>query len=722
MKNYGRMEQYKIFQIGIILLLLCGLALRAGPVDAAVSLVERPGEQQQDTPRFEPAACMFDMPAGLQEGQDVDCGWLIVPEEYENPQGPTIRLAVAVLRSQAADPEPDPLVMAQGGPGGSTIDTYLQAIALIAPHLRANRDIILFDQRGTLNSEPALLCPEALDLTIEYLDQDLPDEEIYRLSLESMLACRDRLLDEGVNLSAFDSVENAADVESLRLALGYDQINLYGVSYGTLLAQHVMRLYPEGLRSVVLDSVVPTNVNFLTEAGQTRHRSFQGLFDACRRDESCNASYPNLEDVFYEQIERLNENPARVTLTDPETQERYPALIDGDTLRSAVFQMMYITDLIPFMPKVIYDARAGNFDFLARIYSVLVFDRTMSLGMYYTVMCAEDADFTPADVNVEGLPEKIAEDERTGGEFFLRTCEAWNVEPLGPEVDEPVTSEIPTLLLSGQLDPITPPEYADEVASRLPNHYSVVMPWGGHGSVTSTQCADNMMLEFLDNPNQAPDSSCVNALADIEFITRATLIRLPIIGSLMNLENGTAPQLLLYFLALLFLLTALVVYPIVWLVRLFSGQRPAPAAVPVQEPAVPDAASYDPNWKDLRNDAANASDVRRPGLYRFAPWLAVLTALLLLAFTILLVAVLVNLSLTFDYRILLGLPGSARPIFVLPVLAGLLTLVMLAAVVIGWSRRAGSAAGRIYFTLLSLAAVVCLAVLGIWGMLTGIVA
>jgi len=179
----------------------------------------------QEIPRFEEAPCMVALPSGLVEGQDIDCGYLIVPEEYADRSGPTIQLGVVIYHSQDPNPKPDPLVMLQGGPGGSTIETYLQVIPTNG-RLLADRDIIKFDQRGTLYARPGLDCPEFMDLMIATLDQDLTDEEDIRLSLQTLQTCRDRLVNKGIDLSAYDSVENAADVESLRQALGYEKINL----------------------------------------------------------------------------------------------------------------------------------------------------------------------------------------------------------------------------------------------------------------------------------------------------------------------------------------------------------------------------------------------------------------------------------------------------------------------------------------------------------------
>ena len=241
------------------------------------------GASSKQPPYFEPSVCMIDLPSGYEIEKRVECGYLVVPETHSQPQGKTIRLAVVILKSISSNPRPDPLIMMQGGPGGSTIYTYAERL-LSGSRLLADRDIILFDQRGTLYSQPALTCPEIFDLTIQTLNQNLSTEESLRLYEKATLACRERLSASGINLSAYNSFENAADVADLRNALNYPEVNLYGVSYGTLLALHVMRFHPQGIRSVILDGVVPPQVNFLLEAPHTQDQAFTHLFEACAKD------------------------------------------------------------------------------------------------------------------------------------------------------------------------------------------------------------------------------------------------------------------------------------------------------------------------------------------------------------------------------------------------------------------------------------------------------
>ena len=267
------------------LLMITFLALMVAPVLAHDSV-----------PRVEPASCWMELPDGVTEGQNLDCGYLIVPEDRSDPNSPTIQLAYAVLYAPADNVKPDPVIYLAGGPGGNAVGD-LEGW-LNTPYLQ-DRDLILFDQRGTGYSEPTLNCPEAEQ------GED-----------NATQACHDRLVSQGVNLQAYNSAENAADVADLQVALGYDEWNLYGISYGTRLALTVMRDHPEGVRSVVIDSVYPPEVNSWEEYGQNTADEFNKLFQGCAADAQCNDAYPDLEQTFYTTVDQLNAEPAQYSGTD----------------------------------------------------------------------------------------------------------------------------------------------------------------------------------------------------------------------------------------------------------------------------------------------------------------------------------------------------------------------------------------------------------------------
>lgn len=664
-----------------LLALLIGLLSLLAPVPSRAA----PAPQVRSA-AFEPAPCEFELLLTTPEDAGIDCGFVQVPLRHAEPAGPQIRLKVAILNATGLAPVGDPLFMAQGGPGGSTIDTYAQLMANAA--VREERDIVLFDQRGTLYSEPNLLCPETFDLTIETLDQRLSPEESAELANEATLACRSRLVDEGIELSAFDSLENAADVAALQEALGYPAINLYGVSYGSLLAFHVMRNHPEILRSVVVDAVVPPQTNFLLQAASSQQRALNELFAACDANPSCAENYPALETSFNQVIEQLNAEPARLRLTDPETGITYPAIFSGDDFDAAIFQLLYSSEILPLLPLIIADAAAGNFSLLTSLLPLVVFERTIAEGMYLSVICAEDADFDPAEQPTEGMPPNLLENNLRDLEDLLELCRLWDVEQLGPPIDEPVMSDIPTLLLSGQFDPITPPANAAQAAETLETAYTFTFPNGSHGSFGLNPCAGTIVADFLANPQVEPRAACLNQLGPPDFVAADEVLRIAGMLRLVSLEGSTGNELLVYLGNLLFLLTALIVLPIYGLVRLVMKR------------------DYSvPNW---------------PPLLRALPWLSGLNALLLFGFSVAVIVQFFSVAATNSALLFVGFPRESWPLFVLPLLAALLGLLMLLGSGWRWAARPRRWPGNLYYSLLSLAALVCVGLLGWWGMLTAL--
>ena len=622
---------------------------------------------------------MFPLPIGAREGPLLECGYLSVPELHSAPNGPKIKLAVAILKSDGNSPKPDPLVMLQGGPGGSTIETYAGLLLLTNP-FRSQRDVILFDQRGTLYSKPALTCKELRELSLRTLDQKLSIEEGSRLSAEALAACRDRLKAEGINLAAFNSLENAADVNDLRVALGYEKINVYGVSYGTLLALHTLRDFSAGLRSVILDAVVPTQINFVTQTPQSAQRVFNEFFAACTKDATCNKNYPNLEKTFFDLVKQLNDTPAHVQLTSSETSERRNAQIDGNGLIGFLFQSLYSSDLRPILPQAIADAAAGNFGLLADIDSLFVFDDSISIGMHYSVVCAEDADFSPADVDTTGLRPELRDLEKQGALDYLKICPAWGVKDLGAKVDAPVISAVPTLVLNGQLDPITPPAFGKAAADGLSHSYTIVFPGGGHGQLNFTnKCASDIVNEFLDDPTLKPDDSCV-AGNKPEFSPPTALASTPFLNILnyMLIGKRSIAPLVLLGLGLSVLLTLFLVWPVAWLIRL------------------------------VRSKPGD----HRPGT-RIARWLVVVLAVLLVGFLVWLGVI--YFQMFQNQQLILttfGIPTQQVGVFVLPLVILGLTLLMGLCLVMAWRRGFWNAAGRVYYTLLFIsAALLCV---GLW--------
>lgn len=554
-----------------------------------------PSSHAQDggEPTYELFYCPFPIPEGETEDGDnitLDCGYLYVPQDRSDPDGLEIELAFAYLHSRSDNPHPAPIVYLEGGPGGSAltgIDLWVDS------PFRDEYDIILLDQRGTGYSYPRLSCYEVDDLEFEEFGSIDEEDAAYVNALE---ACQARFEDEGIDISDYTTATNAADVADLRIALELDEINLYGVSYGTRLALTVMRDYPEGIRSVILDSTYPPVVDGYNEQAINGYRSFQELFTDCAADAECNAAFPDLENDFYALVDDLNIAPI---LIDGEFE------LTGDSLVNEMFSMFYSGGTVPYMPLMITelgqditdtylglsdgslppldeeffddddlayafvdelfylaeDLDDTEYDVFAEIEpydlnslaiwiedvfevddanyllglldemtqeeqdaaSFYIWDEDVSdtQGMYDAVECNDEIPFNDLD-SVELLSAEIPEIMREALIFDIaaqfETCALWDSGTADASEDEAVASDIPTLVLAGEYDPITPPIWGQTAAETLSNGYYFEFPGIGHGVIDGGDCPNMMILEFYDNPTVAPDSSCIASMSSIEFV------------------------------------------------------------------------------------------------------------------------------------------------------------------------------------------------------------
>lgn len=469
---------------------------------------------EQTSAVFEEGECLFEIPKGTKP----ICGDLIVPEERSDPNSRTIRLHVAIFKATGRRPQPDPVVYLEGGPGGNPLETIAYVFDSWFGQIVRSRDVIVFDQRGTGLSEPALDCYELTELSYSLLDTDLSKEEYLAQTLPVVKQCRDRFAAEGVNLAAYNSAANAADLNDLRIALGYKEWNLYGISYGTRLALTAMRDWPQGIRSVILDSVYPPQASE-TQLAANADRAFNEIFNACAQDKRCNEAFPNLKEAFYETVNRLEANPAMVKTMDPFTGQFYDVSFDGEAMISTLFQLLYQTSRLPDIPKLIYEA------YRDQDYSEWVYEGTfnifahefMSDGMYYSVQCNEELSFNSREELENSdlaFPEQL---DVFGDASLFDACEIWDSGKADPIENEPVVSDIPTLVMAGQFDPVTPPSYAEETAKTLSNSYFLEFPSMGHGVSVDDGCPQAIVQDFLNDPNEQPNSRCIARMNKLTF-------------------------------------------------------------------------------------------------------------------------------------------------------------------------------------------------------------
>ena len=437
--------------------------------------------------------------------EQITCGYLGVPEDHLDPDSRTISLAVAIIHGQGNTAGSPPLVYLEGGPGGSALDGA-EYLWLDSP-LIEGREVVLIDQRGTGYSSPTLNC-------IEYDDPDYDDTDEFDLLTD----CRDRLVESGIDLNLYNSQQSAADIEALRLALGYPEIDLLGVSYGTRLALTVMRDHPEGIRSVILDSVYPPQVDALNEEVLVTYEALATLTGGCQADPACSQAYPDLEEVLYETVDALERHPAEIEFWDDYNQQSYYQDFYGLDLIYTLVDSMYDTNTIPYLPAFIYAMYDGDYEYafetldipFAAYYvesyneSLIGEDVSDSEGAYLSVECYDESWFnsaSQAEARAAEYPGYLTELLVYDVDYMLETCKMWGSERPSSIEDQPVHSEIPTLVLNGEYDPATPPEWAVRAAEYLPNSQLFIFPGYGHAVIDAGSCPVEMMVDFLENPN-----------------------------------------------------------------------------------------------------------------------------------------------------------------------------------------------------------------------------
>ena len=425
------------------------------------------------------------------------CATFTRPENPDEPAGNTIDLRVAVIPALNLTPEPEPLVPLAGGPGQGAVQFYA-VWAGAFEHVRRDRDILLVDQRGTGDSA-RLDCPVD-DSMVEGqfgIDQTLE----YTRSCLSQLPHDPRFFTTSVAVR---------DLDAVREALGYPALNLYGVSYGSRVAQHYARRYPESTRSVILDGVVPPQVPLGPEIAIESQRAIDDIIARCAADDDCNARFATLADDFMAVRAKLDDQPVIVQLQDPATGQ-LESIDFGHTQFSAAIRLLaYHATTVALLPLMISDAADGNYIPLAAQFELTVSDlsESLALGMHNAVMCSEDAPLIRA-FNVDHDAIAASYMGALQLEAIEAMCSIWPAGPVDESLHQPLATALPVLLLSGDADPITPPRYAELAAVSLENSRHLVGANQGHGQA-GVGCVPRLMADFIENLDpQGLDATCM---------------------------------------------------------------------------------------------------------------------------------------------------------------------------------------------------------------------
>ncbi len=425
------------------------------------------------------------------------CGTIEVWENRQAQTGRRINLKVVVLPGARRGENPDPLFYLTGGPGQGAAQEAAGIQQAFRPVL-ADRDIVLVDQRGTGESNSLACDPK----------EDEPLKADPEAALRLLRGCMERF---DADLRLYTTPIAMDDLNQVRESLGYGRINLYGASYGTRAAIVYVRRHPETVRSVVLDSVAPPDMILPLYFARDGQRAFDRLTAACAADPGCAQAFPNLADRFEQLLARLDRKPERVTVAHPRTGEPEQVAFDRLTIGGIVFSALYLPETAAMLPFLIHRAAEGDYTGLLALGSAGVGAiEGMSMGMRYSVICAEDAP----RVNDETILREA------GGTFagaalakaFLKPCEFWPRGEIPADYYAPFASEAPTLILSGEFDPVTPPVWGEQIAKQWRNTRHVVVPGIGHGA-TGRGCMMRVIRRFLNDANPAGvDPSCAETL------------------------------------------------------------------------------------------------------------------------------------------------------------------------------------------------------------------
>lgn len=470
--------------------------------------------------------CPLERPEGMPEEStpNIKCATLTVPEDRHELDGPKIQLAVAIVKTKSTEPKPDPVLVLVGNPGYGLYLTY--SLPYIFPNIFEQRDMIVVDQRGTGSSEPSFDCPEIDTLATEVIT-NLTRQEFNERLIEESRTCAGQLEVARVNLSAYTTTAEAADLEDLRQALEISQWNIYSIFNGSRLALTMMRDYPQGIRSVILDSPVPLQANPVVDLGTNVALAFDNLFTSCAEDVQCLKAYPDFKETFYALLDQLEGEPILVDVSDRSSGERYQVKLDNE--RMITFIMEILSEVndpegLCEVPRMVYQLRGGKTEAAARLlgrYSNNYFPSPINDWLN----CNEELSFNTmgqvTNANQEiGLYLQDYINIEAKSSFSI--CEAWKAPGVDPIENMPVTSSIPALLLAGEFDWIQPPAYAESTAQTLRNSTAVAFPNTGQlvsFSTLWTSCARIIVDAFLETPAAKPDTICTSKPPNVTWIT-----------------------------------------------------------------------------------------------------------------------------------------------------------------------------------------------------------
>ena len=501
---------------------------------------------------FEKTASFYPNSETLKK-ENIEWGYLTVPENWDVITEKKVKLAVAIIKSTATtDKKLSPVVIIEGGPGAGAINSVW---SWVSHPLRAKSDIVLIDIRGTGLSEPRL-CPDLGNDFLEILAKNQTPEEDEIAKAKAALKCQRKLLIEEIDISAYHSGNIAKDLHSLKNYLQYKSWTVYGISYGTYMAQVYANDFPNDVASLILDSPISNINEYYTKNTINYIHSLSKVFEDCKNDDNCNADYPDLESKYYETIAKLEKSPITVTV-DKSIIEEGTFTYNAEDFKIAIHQALYSEQLIEVLPLLIYEFNKGNKEALSEL--VVAFSGALSLdyGMYYCVSCNE----TIPSNSYEEYTQNNATTKLSNGLSFYKSdffvCDQWNAKLKDSlqKGSSDIEINVPTLIFTGKFDPITPEANGEDVSSRIKNSYIINTETTGHAS-SFTYKAKDIVKQFVKSPNQHPKTETAVADRKISFINDISINK----GVSKMGNSFSSPDLLFFGPLLIALLVCIVTF------------------------------------------------------------------------------------------------------------------------------------------------------------------
>ncbi len=449
-------------------------------------------------------------PCALASKQGLDaskayCAKTKVAEDAANPKSRQIELNLAWIPSENGSLK-DPIVFLAGGPGQAAVDYASYARAILAQANR-NRDLLLIDQRGTGESN-VLSCPKA-EAQFELEDVQLTPAQ----QLEAMKVCQAEVATKA-DTRFYTTTDFVRDLETVRQRLKVPQYNLVGISYGTRVAQKYAQAHPANVRSMVLDGVVPNRLVVGGEFARQLDNALKAQDAYCAKDKACKAEYGgNLSQRLRDLRIRLNAAPASVQVRDNATNDLNTLTIDGTRLTALVQKLAYSPEAMSILPLLIKRAEQGDYQPLGSLINATS-DNSYGIeaGLFMSVVCAEDLPRWSAQTAAGDQNSLLGRDFRTE---YAEACKYWPSGTAPKDFSDTPVRQIPTLMLSGELDPVTPPAYAAEIAKFYPNGRQLTLKGSGHGSMMRG-CTARLTAQFIDRGDaKSLDAKCLDSLGFI---------------------------------------------------------------------------------------------------------------------------------------------------------------------------------------------------------------